>query len=159
MAMNLNEDSRQSGLSFRPIGKKAVLASVVFLSTIIAVLAWWLYLANPIVWTYFLLLIGVGVYLIKSTTRSRSSLIGLFFGLSGLAVLAFGVSFSNVVAMAPAAPLQPWGVPPGAGIRLGDGFTLEFVTEGYTYYVNTPGVLAGYLLFFVGVGRIEFVDA
>ena len=77
----------------------------------------------------------------------------------GLAVLAYGVSFSNVVALTTGAQQLAWLIPPGAGIHLGEGFSLEFYTDSYTYYVNTLGVLAGYLLFLGGLSLVEFEEA
>lgn len=135
---------------------KAILAVVVALSTIVAVITWWLVFEDPIVWAYFLMLTVVGGSLLRVSSRERSSLPGLVLTLVGLAVLAYGVSFWNVVAAATAVTQLAWLIPPDAGIRLGEGFTLAFYTDGYTYYVNTLGVLTGYLLFLVGLSLVEF---
>ena len=124
-----------------------------------AIVSWWLIFENPIVWAYFSLLILVGGYLLKEAGRTRSSLAGVLISLCGLVVLAFGVSFSNVVALTTGAQQLAWLIPPGAGIRLGDGLTLELHNDSYTYYVNTLGVLAGYLLFLGGLTLVEFEDA
>ena len=157
--MNLNETPMLSWPHSRPLAKKAVLAVVVALATGVAVVAWWLLFEDPVVWAYFSLLILVGGYLLKEATRSRRSLAGLFLALAGLAVIIYGVEFGRVVALTAGGQQSAWLIPPGAGIRLGDGFTLEFHKDNYTYYVKPIAVLAGYLLFVTGLRLIDFQEA
>lgn len=143
----------------RPSPAKVILAVVVAMLTTFSVLGHWLLLSHLNVWVYYSSLIIVGVYLIRVASRERSSLVGLVLALMGLAVLAYGVSFSNVVALTTGTQQLAWLIPPDSGIRLGDGFTLEFYTDSYTYYVNTLGVLTGYFLFVAGLWLIDFEKA
>lgn len=138
---------------------KVVLALAVALLTVFSVLSHWLLLSHPVVWLYYSGLFLVGAYLIRKSSRERSSLSGVILAIAGLVILAFGVSFSDVGGALGGVQQVGGLIPPDAGISFGDGFTLRFYTDSYTYRVNTLGVLAGYLLFLGGLSLVEFEDA
>lgn len=156
--MNVSRVPSVPRIPLQEPAEKITLAVTVAVATVLGVLGYWLSLASPIVFVHYSLLVLLGAYLLARTRKQTTPVLGVLVSLAGLAVLGYGVDFSNVIAVATSGlGTGPW-LPLHTRIHFGEGLTLRLSNQNYTYIVRTPAALLGYLLFVAGLYGTDFEE-